>query len=513
MPEPPATRIGPRLRAVLCGVVLGLCAFELALQIAAFVLWRQAGREGAGRTQRSAQVVLCVGDSFTYGLGASTADHSYPARLQRELDAARPGAFRVVNAGRPGQSSADVLRRLPRQLAEHRPAMVVVLAGYNDRFKKPAAVGPAELDSATGPESFPWRWRSLELAGRVVGALRGDGPGAPPPPSELFGTWAGEGLEVWFGRDGICAVAGVETPYRVDGAALEVGSGEAALRLRWERRGEVLWLAGGSLPAGGVELRAAPTGTGVAARAGRRILEDEAAIDQLDADAVRRACATLRARPEDSPTWWLVAAAAARGIAADEVLATVAVALAAVPTEDPWRAGLLRIRAGILEGRDPDLALASILEAALVDGQIETVAGFLETRAKDDPRAAFERALRRLSPAPAQRTRLEAMFATAIVPDEQLVEVLADHLQRLVVRCRDAGCAARIATYPEREPLVDRAIRRGAAAAGQAPIDLALAFDEALRARPRSELFVMDGHCNDAGYALVAATIAAGLLD
>jgi hypothetical protein len=105
------------------------------------------------------------------------------------------------------------------------------------------------------------------------------------------------------------------------------------------------------------------------------------------------------------------------------------------------------------------------------------------------------------------------MFATAIVPDEQLVEVLADHLQRLVVRCRDAGCAARIATYPEREPLVDRAIRRGAAAAGQAPIDLALAFDEALRARPRSELFVMDGHCNDAGYALVAATIAAGLLD
>jgi lysophospholipase L1-like esterase len=44
------------------------------------------------------RVILCLGDSFTEGVGAPQ-DSSWPAGLQRRLDSAFPDSFEVVNAG------------------------------------------------------------------------------------------------------------------------------------------------------------------------------------------------------------------------------------------------------------------------------------------------------------------------------------------------------------------------------------------------------------------------------
>jgi len=70
-------------------------------------------------------VVLALGDSITHGTGAAP-DTAYPAQL------ARLTGWDVVNAGVPGDTTLQALERLPRLLAEHRPALVIVSAGGND---------------------------------------------------------------------------------------------------------------------------------------------------------------------------------------------------------------------------------------------------------------------------------------------------------------------------------------------------------------------------------------------
>ncbi len=93
------------------------------------------GLGACGRKKSSAQVVppgstvLALGDSLTYGTGAS-AETSYPAVL------AELTGWQVVNAGVPGDTSAQALARLPALLAEHEPRLVIVSIGGNDFLRK-----------------------------------------------------------------------------------------------------------------------------------------------------------------------------------------------------------------------------------------------------------------------------------------------------------------------------------------------------------------------------------------
>lgn len=74
---------------------------------------------GAGET------ILAFGDSLTEGRGVSLAQ-SYPSVL------ASLSGHPVINAGVSGELSEAGRARLPALLAEHRPALVILLEGGND---------------------------------------------------------------------------------------------------------------------------------------------------------------------------------------------------------------------------------------------------------------------------------------------------------------------------------------------------------------------------------------------
>jgi hypothetical protein len=121
-------RIFRVVRTSVVVLVIALALVELLLRLASVLLVRDPALAVAPPDDRV--VILCVGDSHTWGLG-----EGYPATLARLLEE-RSARYRVINLGVPGSNTALLRQWLPAHLDRFRPAVVVVWSGVNNEWNR-----------------------------------------------------------------------------------------------------------------------------------------------------------------------------------------------------------------------------------------------------------------------------------------------------------------------------------------------------------------------------------------
>ena len=149
----------------------------LTVILAALLLAACGGSKNKLEKLDSSAVVLAFGDSLTYGTGAG-ATESYPAVLERSI------GRKVVNAGVPGETSAQGLERLPDVLDEVKPRLLVLCHGGNDFLRR--------LDDQAAAANVRAMIEMARKRGIAVVLIATPKPGLPPSVPAFYGEIATE---------------------------------------------------------------------------------------------------------------------------------------------------------------------------------------------------------------------------------------------------------------------------------------------------------------------------------
>ncbi len=155
-PRPRRLLLNRSLRAAGIALLV-LVLLELGLRGIGMIVAADGGGTGPAAAGNE-RVILCLGDSWTHGLGAG----SYGEVLEELLDARASESggprYRVVRSGVPGSNSSQGLYRLAEHLSEQRYDTVILFVGNNDHqnlagseyWKYAASPGPLSSLTARG---------------------------------------------------------------------------------------------------------------------------------------------------------------------------------------------------------------------------------------------------------------------------------------------------------------------------------------------------------------------------
>jgi acyl-CoA thioesterase-1 len=77
--------------------------------------------------------VLAIGSSSTAGTGTSSPTSAYPAKLEEEIERRLPAVdVKIIASGVGGETAAQTLARLEREIATSKPDLVIWQVGTND---------------------------------------------------------------------------------------------------------------------------------------------------------------------------------------------------------------------------------------------------------------------------------------------------------------------------------------------------------------------------------------------
>ncbi|MBN2120937.1 MAG: tetratricopeptide repeat protein [Candidatus Omnitrophica bacterium] len=118
---------------IVFGITIILVFFEFSLRIGGLAyLFYKDGSPGYTGKNPDVYRILCLGDSFTLGIGAGRSE-DYPRQLETLLRENKRGLkFQVVNKGIGGQNSSELLYSLDKDLDRYSPDLVVLMIGMND---------------------------------------------------------------------------------------------------------------------------------------------------------------------------------------------------------------------------------------------------------------------------------------------------------------------------------------------------------------------------------------------
>lgn len=137
---------GARVLAAAVWLLVVLALAEGAVRLAASVLRRE---QGIARNP-DANVVYCIGDSFTYGQGVRP-EEAWPRVLAGLLGATVDGGpVEVVTLAEPGRSSSVVVQLVAEALRAGNARLVLVLTGWN------ANDGDFAAHAAAARHAVPW---------------------------------------------------------------------------------------------------------------------------------------------------------------------------------------------------------------------------------------------------------------------------------------------------------------------------------------------------------------------
>lgn len=447
------------------GAVATLVLLELTLQVGALALWLAEPRtEPTGAADRAEHVVLCVGDSYTYGIGTTAQEFTYPNQLERELQS--DGAdWRVFAAALPGRNSREVLERIDGQLSHFRPHVVCVLVGLNDRWSQ-----PDHLDLDARPEAavrlhktaeFHWRWRTARAVRWALGKLAP----APAPPDRATDAEA-----------------------RISRALRQGAPEDAEARVAQLQR----------------ELELTPS-----AEVAEALVVALATLGDGE-ECLRQARSGVEHWPESAVLWHHLAWQSYQEDDLDSATHGIEEAYrlsSGAPLQKRW--SILWHRGVIWMRRDPARSLRTAIELYLAEEKPANFRGLVNYEPGAIDASVLERVLTELGLPREVEARIRELFAGATSWEStDVAEIHASHLRQVVEHCRAAGAQVVLLTYPRPLLYVDDTTRALAQSTGVTRVDLAPEFTRRKREEPGVEYFVPDGHCNDAGYGIVARLVA-----